>query len=283
MSETKTEVAPEKKTETKPETERKLVEVKAEEGGQLIGSSFDQQLQVAKIFSQSKMMPAAFDDPAKVFVGLQLCYELGLKPITSMRNIYIINGTPNLFGDTPLAMVRASGKMRSFKEKILDKDYNEICLDNKNLHAEPYVGFCRTERSDDGTVVETTFTIADADKAGLRNKPEKPWVKYPRRMLQMRARGQNLKDNFTDVLMGVAIGEYDHNTIVEELDPAKNNRIEHPKTQSDRTRELNATIVDAEVCEPESEDLAEGSQVVEVMKSEESNTDLFENFKGEAK
>jgi hypothetical protein len=31
-------------------------------------------------------------------------------------------------------------------------------------------------------------------------------------MLQMRARSQNLKDNFGDVLSGVAIAEYDFNT-----------------------------------------------------------------------
>jgi hypothetical protein len=50
------------------------------------------------------------------------------------------------------------------------------------------------------------FTVADAKKAGLWGKTG-PWTQYPKRMLQMRARGFALRDAFPDVLKGLVTAE----------------------------------------------------------------------------
>jgi hypothetical protein len=50
------------------------------------------------------------------------------------------------------------------------------------------------------------FSVADAKKAGLWGKGG-PWTQYPRRMLQMRARGFALRDAFPDVLRGLVTAE----------------------------------------------------------------------------
>jgi hypothetical protein len=50
------------------------------------------------------------------------------------------------------------------------------------------------------------FSVADAKKASLWGKSG-PWSQYPRRMLQMRARGFALRDAFPDVLKGLVTAE----------------------------------------------------------------------------
>ena len=52
----------------------------------------------------------------------------------------------------------------------------------------------------------TTFSEQDAKVAGLWGKSG-PWKQYPKRMLQMRARGFNLRDNFADILGGLITAE----------------------------------------------------------------------------
>lgn len=209
------------KQETPPQTEAKdLVrrQIEAAETGVIIGGSFEDQYRLARLYCASRMLPAAFDTPEKVFTAMQFAYELGLKGITAMRNICVINGTPSLWGDLPLALVKRSGKLKVIKEWTTDEEGKEICPENNNIAAEPKVAYCRTVRKDDETENEVTtwFSQDDSRKAGLLGNAKKEiWTKYMRRMLQMRARGQNLKDNFGDVLMGAAIAEYDHNAVVD--------------------------------------------------------------------
>jgi hypothetical protein len=50
------------------------------------------------------------------------------------------------------------------------------------------------------------FSVADAKRAGLWGKSG-PWTQYPRRMLQLRARGFALRDAFPDVLKGLVTAE----------------------------------------------------------------------------
>jgi hypothetical protein len=51
-----------------------------------------------------------------------------------------------------------------------------------------------------------TFSVDDAKKAGLWGKSG-PWTQYPKRMLQMRARGFACRDVFADVLRGISVAE----------------------------------------------------------------------------
>ena len=51
-----------------------------------------------------------------------------------------------------------------------------------------------------------SFSVEDAKKAGLWGK-QGPWQQYPKRMLQMRARGFAVRDAFPDVLRGLITAE----------------------------------------------------------------------------
>jgi len=156
------------------------------------------------------MLPEAYDTPEKVMTGMQYAVELGLKPLISLRQISVIKGTPSIFGDLPLALVRRSGQLQEIKEWIFDENSKEISLRNKNIANDPFGAACRIKRKG-YKEREFVFTIKDAIQAGLPNKDN--WKNYPKTMLKYRARSIALKDQFSDALDGVSIMEYDHNEL----------------------------------------------------------------------
>lgn len=167
---------------------------------------------LAKAFIAGGMVPKGYRTPEQVFAGLEYARELQLKPLVGLRNIAVINGSPSIWGDAPLALVRRSKQLEYIQEFLFDKDFEKICFANKNINAEAYGAVCITKRKEDPEAKETWFTMDDAKRAGLLGR-DNVWKTYPRRMLQMRARSQNLKDNFSDCLMGIEIAEYDYNYI----------------------------------------------------------------------
>jgi hypothetical protein len=95
-----------------------------------------------------------------------------------------------MWGDGPLALVQASGEL----------DLIEETLDEQTMTAT-----CRVKRK--GSDVETIrkFSKEDATVAGIWGR--NVWKNYPKRMLQMRARGFALRDRFSDIMKGIKIKE----------------------------------------------------------------------------
>lgn len=221
--------AEEKKPEQKPkEAPKQEIEPRkqldADETGVIIGRTLDDQYRLARLYFHSGLVPKTFDSVEAVFTGLQFLMQLGVKkPLVALRNVYIVNGIPSLWGDLPLALVRQSGLMKGITETIFDKSGKEIKPSNQNLNEEVFGASCQTIRRERvvgsnewiETIRETWFTVEDAKKAGLLGEPKKLYGKYLRRMLKMRARTENLKDEFGDVLNGTAIAEYDHHVLPE--------------------------------------------------------------------
>lgn len=207
-----------KKKEIKPPlvTGKKKVEdlpvkkIEADESGLLVGKDVSQQYQLAKAYAASGMLPQSYKTPEMVLTAMQYAYEVGLKPLTAMRQIAVINGTPSFYGDLPLAIVMNSKKMVSINEYIIDEDQKEICIKNKNIQAKVFGAVCTVIR-DNKLEVERYFTIEDAQQAGLLNRD--CWKHYTKTMLKYRARAMALKDCFPDVLNGINIAEYDQGEI----------------------------------------------------------------------
>jgi hypothetical protein len=63
------------------------------------------------------------------------------------------------------------------------------------------VAVCEAKRRGYEKPTVARFSMVDAKRAGLAGK-QGPWTQYPRRMLQLRARGFALRDCFPDVLKG---------------------------------------------------------------------------------
>jgi len=189
-----------------------VLDVEASKNGQLKGGTLQEQWKLATAYCRSGMLPKSYNTPEKELTGMQYAYELGLSPLSALKNIAVINGQPSLWGELPLAIVRNSGKLVRIKEYNIDKDYKEICIANKNLNAHLYASICELER-EGGEKKEFAFTrdMYKAQGAGVTAI----WNKFESIMFKRKARSIGLKDMFGDILEGLNIAEYDYNTIPE--------------------------------------------------------------------
>ncbi len=165
---------------------------------------------VAKMLLATGAAPKSYREPEQVVVAIQALKSMGLNPYVSLRQTGMINGSFTVWGDLPLALVRAGGELEWIEEfmfTLSDGHYVRQCFDNGNCHEAPYGAVCRVKRLNH-PVHESVFTLHQAKQANLLGKPG-PWTQYTDRMLRYRARSGALKDIFSDGLQGVAIREYD--------------------------------------------------------------------------
>jgi hypothetical protein len=157
-------------------------------------ASFDDAYRFATMVAKSDFAPKDFrGKPESCMLAIQHGSEIGLSPMQSLQNIACINGRPAIWGDAALAVAMASAVCESVTETIDGEGDNMVatCAAKRRGYERP-------------TVVR--FSVADAKKAGLWGKTG-PWTQYPRRMLQLRARGFALRDAFPDVLKGLVTAE----------------------------------------------------------------------------
>lgn len=167
--------------------------------GILTPTSLAEAMQMAEILADSSIVPKDFiGKPGNVLVAVQWGQELGLAPLQAMQSIAVINGRPSIWGDAMLALVQSSGQLDSITEEVSE---------------DGTMATCTILRRGAGAPVVRTFSMDEAKRAGLAGK-QGPWQQYPRRMLQLRARGFALRDSFADVLRGLWIGEEARDTPV---------------------------------------------------------------------
>lgn len=147
-----------------------------------------------KMVADSEFAPKDFrGKPASCVLAIQAGAEIGLSPMQALQSIAVVNGRPSIFGDAALAVVKASPVCEYVTETI-------------EGDGESMVATCTAKRKGYPEATVVRFTVADAKKAGLWGKTG-PWSQYPRRMLQMRARGFALRDAFPDALRGMITAE----------------------------------------------------------------------------
>lgn len=148
-------------------------------------------LEYAKVLADSHMIPKVFQNkPSDVLVAMMWSKTLGVPVLQGLQGIAVINERPSLWGDLMMAVCQKSGLLVDIAEGLTGKDLQSL------------VATCTVKRKDRPTPVVRSFSWADAIQAGLDNK-RNTWGAYPKRMLQMRARSQALRDAFPDVLMGL--------------------------------------------------------------------------------
>ncbi len=160
-----------------------------------IPQSWGDAMNYAQAIAKSNFCPKDYrHKPDDVLVAIQMGLEVGLKPMQALQNIAVINNRPCLWGDGALAVIQTSGQLEDIQETLegdLEKDAIATCI---------------VKRKGMKSAIKRTFSVIDARKAKLLNKPG-PWQDYRGRMLQMRARGFALRDAFADVLRGLNIRE----------------------------------------------------------------------------
>jgi hypothetical protein len=151
-------------------------------------------MEFSKMLADSTMVPRAYQGkPQDIMVCVQWGYEIGLAPMQALQNIAVINGKPSVYGDAAMALVQASAVCEDVQEYFEGEGTpNPIAV-------------CVAKRRGRKEVV-AKFSVEDAKRAGLWGK-QGPWQAYPKRMMQMRARGFALRDAFPDVLKGLITAE----------------------------------------------------------------------------
>lgn len=198
--------------QTQVATMQARLPIAADEGGVFRPKSIDEAFRLATAYYKSKLLPKHYTSPEMVMTAMQFAIELGLKPLTALRQIAVVNGSPCIWGDLPLALCYQTGKLQRFREYLVDKNLVEIKLANGNLSSEAFGAICVVHRGlNDQDPAEIFYTLDDARKANLLNSPT--WKNYPKDMLKYRARSRALKSKFADALNGVPIAEYDYNMI----------------------------------------------------------------------
>ncbi len=154
--------------------------------------TFDQLLGLSDILSRSSFVPKCYRGrPQDILVAIMMGGEVGLSPMQALQNIAVINGKPSIYGDALLAIVYQHPDFEGIEEHFDPKTWTATCTVWRKGVKRP---------------ISRSFSREDARIAGLWGK-DGPWTSYPKRMLQMRARGFALRDAFPDILRGLITRE----------------------------------------------------------------------------
>ena len=145
-------------------------------------ATFDLIMRQSEILSQSTIIPSAYRRKAADIVAAGLAGRAyGWDVMTSMRQFHVIEGTASLRPESMLGLVRQAGHSVTV----------EVHPDGAVAHG---------TRADTGDEHSASFTMADAEAAGLAGK--KNWKQYQDAMLTWRAVGKLCRVLFPDVVLG---------------------------------------------------------------------------------
>lgn len=174
----------------------------------LVARDNSELLRLIRTFMKGMAFPKTLDTEEKIIAAWQVAASLGLPPMVAIQNMAVIHGSVCMWGQLPKALAEKTGELEDFKQFYVDKDFNEVCVANKNLNAEIWASVVQIKRKG-RTMNEFFFSVDEAKTAGLLNKTG-PWKDHRKVMLARRACGMAIKFVFPDALMGVGIAEYDH-------------------------------------------------------------------------
>jgi hypothetical protein len=230
-------------------------------GFEMRPSSLAEAMELSKIMASSDIVPKDFKGkPGNVLVAIQMGHEIGLQPMQALQSIAVINGKPAIYGDAAIALAMNHPDCEDIIEEIVQDqqgNHRARCTVKRKGH-EPHT---------------YEFSVEDAKKANLWGKAG-PWSAYPKRMLQMRARGFALRDKFSDALKGLSIREEVLDYEIIDNDSGVLSNQEHPlyRRKSDRMADKLQESEFFEVKIPE-----ETNQVQEITKDRDY-TIIEENF-----
>lgn len=153
----------------------------------------------AEALAQSDIIPQAYRrKPANIIVAAITGRHFGWDVLTAMRNGHVIENQWAMKPEAMLGLVRQAGHSVT----------SEMSPDGATV-----VG----KRADNGDTMTVTFTMADAQRAGLANRGT--WKSYPQMMCYWRAIGMLCRLLFSDLTAGVHSTEELGGGDFEEADP----------------------------------------------------------------
>lgn len=162
-------------------------------GGGLLG----ERIAFAKALAAADLLPPAYrDKPANVLLAMEYADALGLRPMTVIQGVHVINGRPTASASLIAALVRRAG--------------HRLRIHLEHPGTPDAVAIAQLVRADDPDYVFTAlWNLPRAKQAGLAGKDT--WKTYPEQMLKARAISEVARDACPEVLAGL----YEH----DELEP----------------------------------------------------------------
>lgn len=160
-------------------------------------NSVDDVLRTAEYVYMSGNLPAGCDSKFKVFMMLMAGMEVGFGVSQSMNWITPpLNGRCSIYGDGGLALIRSSGQLEKFSERIEGEGDERKAVVTIQRKGWPERTF------------EYPISLAKRLKSYKAAQTKGgPWADDPDNMLQWRARWRAFRTEFTDVLGGLAGAE----------------------------------------------------------------------------
>lgn len=139
--------------------------------------------QLADALCATDMVPAAYKGkPANGAAAILYGDEIGLNPIQSLQNVFIVQGKPAIYARTAVALVRRHG----VKVRTVSSTDESVTVS--------------AER--DGQIEEATWDVARATKAGYLSNAK--YKSNPQEMLYSKAAMEVCRKIAPDVLLGIA-------------------------------------------------------------------------------
>jgi hypothetical protein len=181
---------------------------------------------MAVTLARAQVVPAALrNQPHNVFAVLLTGRELGVAPMTAVRNFHVIDGQVTIPPKFKMGQVRKmglgtvyphSGPRRMPCPRLADPEHGGDCAACRGEGFVVKVCPCGSSEPDNdgeravwhaerkdtpGIIFTSGYSIEEADSAGLISKSN--WKMYPARMLSHRAAGYLLDDAFSEVATGL--------------------------------------------------------------------------------
>ena len=198
----------------------------------------------AEALARSSIVPTDYrGKPANIIAAALMGRSFGWDATTSMRMITVISGTAGLKPEAMLALIRQRGHHVSIEP-----------------HADGRGVTVKGRRADNGDEASASFTLEDAERAGLTRSSA--WRSYPVDMCQWRAVARLARGLFGDVVLGAGYTAEELGGEVTPPAPAAYVEVE-PVTDVEPDDVIEAELVDVDP----SDSLAVASAIDEVIDS----------------
>jgi hypothetical protein len=158
--------------------------------------SFAQMCKVAKMFSESSLVPSNFQGkPQDCLIAVDMANRMGVSPMMVMQNLYVVKGKPSWSGQACMSLIQNCGRFKN-----VHPVYTGIKgTDNRGCYIEA------TTIVDNTVIQGTEITIDMAKAEGWLSNSK--WKNMPEQMLAYRAAAFFARVNCPDALMGMQLSD----------------------------------------------------------------------------
>lgn len=217
--------------EQKPEKKVQAVVVRIDDKGLFSFKNHNELNNAASMAVQLSLVPAKLVEAGgkvAAAAALMMCKQFGL-PMKAMNEMGWIEGNLTVYGSLYWALAERHPEFGEHEMFWIDENGEQILAVNKNLKSKVWAAILRIKKKNSTVWNEYSFTMEDAEKAGLyppmkneyvnKQKTGKkilnensPWHKYTKDMLMHKVKKRALDANYAAALNGAIYHEdaYEH-------------------------------------------------------------------------